>query len=180
MNDFTKNVLIGTTTTMRFSDVFGMRKQDVCVYVRVTYTNGNLSITGVEGPKSNGDCHGSCGQIILGFKEYDPRGYKTLEAISPVPQWDAEKIKRLFDIWDRWHMNNMCAGTPAQTQYLKNNRPKAFVHDYTAQCNLLEAAGLLTDNGYTYGSQWLKEEVPQDVLTWLKELPQADPQPIWC
>jgi hypothetical protein len=33
--------------------------------------------------------------------------------------------------------------------------------------------------GYKYGSAWLREEVPADVLEWLSELPDTDRQPAW-
>jgi hypothetical protein len=33
--------------------------------------------------------------------------------------------------------------------------------------------------GYKYGSAWLREEVPADVLEWLRELPDTDRQPAW-
>ncbi len=33
--------------------------------------------------------------------------------------------------------------------------------------------------GYKYGSAWLKKEVPESVLEFLKSLPDADKQPVW-
>lgn len=33
--------------------------------------------------------------------------------------------------------------------------------------------------GYKYGSSWIKEDVPEDVLTWLFELPDTDKHPAW-
>jgi hypothetical protein len=33
--------------------------------------------------------------------------------------------------------------------------------------------------GYRYGSAWLTEEVPADVLDFLRSLPTADRQPAW-
>lgn len=33
--------------------------------------------------------------------------------------------------------------------------------------------------GYKYGSQWLREDVPAEVLSWLRALPDADVQPPW-
>ena len=33
--------------------------------------------------------------------------------------------------------------------------------------------------GYTYGSEWQKEEVPQDVINWLESLPDTDVKPAW-
>lgn len=44
--------------------------------------------------------------------------------------------------------------------------------------------GLLTKEcaacGYKYGSAWNHEDVPADVIEWLKELPDADQRPEWC
>ena len=33
--------------------------------------------------------------------------------------------------------------------------------------------------GHKYGTKWLKREVPEDVLEWLKALPNTDVQPAW-
>lgn len=33
--------------------------------------------------------------------------------------------------------------------------------------------------GYGYGSKWLREEVPKDVVDWLKQLPKTDLKPAW-
>jgi len=38
------------------------------VYIKIIFTNGNLSLTGVIGPRSNGDAYGSAGQINMGFR----------------------------------------------------------------------------------------------------------------
>jgi hypothetical protein len=45
---------------------------------------------------------------------------------------------------------------------------------------VLAAAGLHPDpeTNYRYGSAWLREEVPQDVLTWLQSLPETDKLPL--
>ena len=44
-------------------------------------------------------------------------------------------------------------------------------HSYDEACEYLSEVGLLVDNGYKYGSSWLTEEVPQDVIRWLFSLP---------
>lgn len=44
--------------------------------------------------------------------------------------------------------------------------------------------GILTKEcpvcGYKYGTKWLKEEVPQEVVDWLFALPDTPIQPTWC
>jgi len=43
----------------------------------------------------------------------------------------------------------------------------------------LESHDLLVDDGYKYGSAWLHEEIPEEVLDFLKSLPDATKQPAW-
>jgi hypothetical protein len=149
------------------------------VFVKVEFTDGKLSITGVHGPMRNGNSYGSAGQIIMGFKEYDFRGYHTLADLVPEQSWDAAMIRKLFDVWDRWHCNDMKAGTPAQEAYLRANPVNDALNHYDKACQALTAAGLNPDNGYGYGSQWLREDVPADVLEWLQSLPATTRTPAW-
>ena len=143
------------------------------VYCRIKYTEGRLSIKGVEGPKANGGCRGACGQIVMHLKGCP-------ESISPAPGWNTATIARFFDTWDRWHLNDEREGTPAQEAYLREH-PVAgnSLNHYTRACEALAAVGLNPDGGYKYGSAWLREDVPQDVLDWLFSLPDADRTPAW-
>jgi hypothetical protein len=77
---------------------------------------GALSFTGVVGPTKGGNCWGSAGQVIIGFKEYDHRGHMTLGDVdvNAAGGWTAELVKQFFDAWDRWHMNDMRAGCEHQ------------------------------------------------------------------
>jgi hypothetical protein len=59
-----------------------------------------LSITGVEGPKRNGDALGGCGQVTEG-----------LALVTPAAGVD---VGRFRDIWERWHLNDMRAGCEHQ------------------------------------------------------------------
>jgi len=40
--------------------------------------------------------------------------------------------------------------------------------DYTRRCDLLHRIGLLYDNGYKYGSAWLVEPLPDDIIAEVK------------
>lgn len=83
---------------------------------------------------------------------------------------DKGEILKLLDIWDRWHLNTMRAGTPRQQAilrpWLKRNQNK----DYTEQCDYLFSHGLLIDDGYKYGTAWLYEPLPDDVITFISGL----------
>ena len=87
--------------------------------------------------------------------------------------WDAEKVRRLTDIWERWHMNYLRPGSPAQMEYLRDSLitvayPESHFHRAIVA---LEVAGLQPDPGhiidgepYSYGSLWLKEELPSAII----------------
>ena len=78
---------------------------------------------------------------------------------------------RLKQAWQRWHLNDMRAGTPKQEEAVRKWRPTADDPSYDGACKMLESINLLVDGGYRYGTAWLKEEVPLDVLEWLFSLP---------
>jgi hypothetical protein len=67
-----------------------------------------LSITGVEGPRSNGDARGSCGQCV-----------EALDHITTLsPGWTPEMVRRLKAEWERWHLNDLRAGCEHQRKGL--------------------------------------------------------------
>lgn len=55
-----------------------------------------LCITGVVGPKSNGNAY-EAGQCV-----------DTVRLTTPGAGWDKSMVERLCDIWQRWHLNDMC------------------------------------------------------------------------
>ena len=174
MNKLDKTVRIGTT------DVGNGRM--VSVYCRIKYNEGKLSISGVEGPLKNGEALGSCGQIDM---------HLTADNVDPAENWDKEKISKFLQIWGEWHLNDMNAGSPAQTAHLKQfardaYREAGFSSYYDWAKTELETAGLQPDTShpkdgaaYSYGSAWLSVNVPKDVLTFLSGLPDTDKTPAW-
>ena len=87
-----------------------------------------------------------------------------------------EKVKdiipaRLYQIWRRWHLNDMRAGTFAQEEILRQAKDKGVdVSSYEKACDYLHSFDVLVDEGYRYGSAWMKEELPQDVIDYLSAL----------
>jgi hypothetical protein len=80
----------------------------------------------------------------------------------------AGPVRRLVDIWDRWHLNGMKAGARVQEDFLRDNPVTDRLRHYEAACKVLEAANLLHVSGpgnpnYKYGSAWLVDRLPTDV-----------------
>lgn len=149
------------------------------VYITIEYRHSKaerpeLSICAVEGPKANGTCIGACGQVRDGL--VDP-------AFTPAPGIDATRLR---EVWDRWHLNGMKAGSPAQEAHLRAHPIDRAADHFKVATEALRAAGLQPDPGhlyngkpYSYGSAWLHEEVPEDVLQWLHDLPTVPEVPHW-
>jgi hypothetical protein len=138
------------------------------VYCTIKFKDGKLSITGVIGPMSNGGFKGSCGQIVMGG--WDIKQY--------AEGWSALLDQQFQEVWKRWHLNDMKAGSAVQELFLRNNPVEKY--DYSEVCKKLADAGLNPDpDGYRYGSAWKKEEVPEHVIEFLKSLPDTDTKPAW-
>lgn len=122
--------------------------------VTVTYSeDGRLSLVGKDYR------HGS-GQV-----------YEYLTEETPAEGYTKKDCFRLKQAWKRWHLNDMRAGTPNQEDAVRMWRCTTDDQSYEAACKMLESINLLVDNGYKYGSAWLKEEVPLEVLEWFFSLP---------
>jgi hypothetical protein len=164
MNQFTKTVRLGTIAS------YGGRH--ISIFCFVEYRDGRLSITGVEGPTASGNCIGGAGQIDMHLRSQ-------IGDIRPAPAWDRSMLDRFFAVWKEHHLNDMKAGSPDQRAFLRDNGLEAA--GYEGICEVLAEAGLNPDPNYQhdgqpyrYGSAWLREEVPQDVLDFLRNLPDAD------
>lgn len=134
--------------------------------VKVNYEDGRLSISGGIGTKHQ---LRTCGQCIDEIAEIPSR-----YLIKGFTKSDRD---RLVEIWRRWHLNDLRAGSPAQEEFLRAN-PVSFEYPeshYTAAVEALTAAGLnpdpnylYKDEPYSYGHAWLTEELPVDVVEWAK------------
>lgn len=230
------------------------------LFCSIEYKNGRMSMYGVIGPKSNGNCYGGAGQIDMEFAHRNPadddRRYS--DPIKPdqiqfATGWDSDTWLTFLDYWHEYHSNDMQAGCEHQraekwgkkeltieTWRLKSevwqeqDRIKRVYQERLLQgeqvqmtpeeraicdfsweiklpgAELGDRTAWLTDHyelkwtekktsgwvtqaehpdgvlskpcpvcGYKYGSTWLKKEVPQEVIDWLFNLPDADITPAW-
>lgn len=121
-------------------------------YIEIKLCDGALRIVG----KGYG-----CGQIVERLLD---------DRLIPAKGFEYPDLLKIHDIWNRWHFNDMRAGTPKQEDFIREWR---LSNEYTYQkaCEALEEIGLLYDDGYKYGSSWLKEDLPIDIIRYLFSLP---------
>lgn len=84
------------------------------LFCKIEFRDGKLSISGVIGPKRNGDAVGGCGQVDMEFdhknkEDNDSRYTNPIEANSLkfADGWNKTKWYKFLDIWKHWHLNDM-------------------------------------------------------------------------
>lgn len=77
-----------------------------------------------------------------------------------------KKFNTIYQLWKKYHLHDMHAGTPAQEEALKECNER----DYNKQLKFLETKNLKIDHGYTYGTSWLYQPIPADDLATIKDI----------
>jgi len=163
---------------MRIGKIKYDGKRYTNVFIKVSFIDGRLSITGVIGPKANGNTLGGCGQIDMEFDHRDKNDndnrYTELIKTSDIEfadGWNSELWLDLLDIWKRWHLNDMNSACEHQKElgwtYETHHNPTTFVGEKCPVC------------GYKIGSAWLKEDIPYNVLEQITNMPDADISTSW-
>lgn len=99
---FTKVVRLGTRELY-----VGKRASVFCkIEYKTEQGKDRLSISGVEGPRRDGNAHGSCGQIEMHLGDGSD--------ITLAPGWTAESIAEFLHVWRAWHLNDVRAGCEHQ------------------------------------------------------------------
>lgn len=171
------------------------------VFVKIRFDGRELSITGVIAPTRRGDAD-CCGQITDELSEitdfgpgWDAKMVKRLQAIwerwhlngmragtkrqQKILEANADKLTGFINRYGQALEILEDAGAqpdrelPGINQYvrrLKEIRPDEPVRELIRQAH---------ETGYSYGSQWLFEPVPEKVQRWLFECPETDIEPAW-
>ncbi len=128
----------------------------------------------------NGWCFTASGlydyQYNRSFREWDYHGGgQCLDRIAEDHPKN-EELQIIVKLWKKYHLNDLNAGTPKQTEYLKS---LGEYKNYDWACKELKKVDLLYDKeynypnqskGYQYGSAWLHHEIPTDDLELIKQL----------
>ena len=93
------------------------------------------------------------------------------------------QFKEVYELWKRYHLNGMHAGTPEQEAKIAEWIEAGNRYDYTEVCEMLKECGLyevnftgktvgrIYDNEpYKYGCGWVIEDIPEEVRARIIEL----------
>lgn len=159
------------------------------IYCKIELVDGMFSISGVIAPLPSGNSLGGCGQIDMEFAhrnmEDNDNRYSNLiypEDIKFAEGWNKELWLDFLDIWKKYHLNDMKAGTPKQEKAIDEFRAKNKIEGwaYEKEVEYLKSIKLYNDRGVKYGFQWLKEDLPFALFAYINRLPETDKTPAWC
>lgn len=75
----------------------------------------------------------------------------------------------IYDMWQKYHLNDMHAGTPRQEKAIKEKFGFGYkVYNFSEQCDYLKSINLLEDEGHVYGNGWLYHEIHSSDLEKIK------------
>jgi hypothetical protein len=137
--------------------------------VPLPYTQLSISMGSWERRTPRGrwqeDCWGQARSLILDSLD-SLDSVNTKRAMTDV---DRAAVRALCTLWERWHLNDMKAGTRAQQEALAAAEFRPGSH-YDGASKFLEARGLNPDKGYKYGAAWLVEVIPDEVIAEIETL----------
>lgn len=91
------------------------------------------------------------------------------QIVDTLRRVGTSRALRVADLWDRWHLNGLRAGCVHQAEAAR--AIYATMPDYAQDRARWDALSALPcPEGYKYGSAWLFEPVPADVLAELRTL----------
>lgn len=137
---------------------------------KIDYNNSGKKINAVDIELSfeNG-CFSASGSIWNHIKSDIISGGQILNKILTYYP-NNKLVKKIVDIWSKYHLNDLTPGSPKQMSYLKSLTRPFNADFYTWECEQLKKVDLLIDksflhNGkpYEYGSDWLKTEIPENI-----------------
>ena len=128
----------------------------ISVNLRQTENGPALSIIGMMGD--------AAGQIYKDIRRAECFNFRS--------GWTQEKLDKLLDVWEAYHLNDLQAGTPEQMEILRSwfETVKYPENTYDGQLRQLDKHGMRTHNGHVYGTKWLYLPIPADVLEFLHSL----------
>lgn len=110
-------------------------------------------------------------------KTYSPnkRGIMRWCHPSNYPELKGQPLSSFLVEMEKYHLNDLCAGTPEQEKCLKEHEEMCRLHEvvygddhYTACCETLKEYGLyevdLDGKPYKYGHAWLYRPIPDEDL----------------
>lgn len=148
----------------------GFNGDTIKVYVEISYANNRLSVVGSAYANRKAERN-----MISSGQNID----EARKVTTPGPGLTMDDVRGVVDVWDRWHLNDMRAGCTHQRSFgwdamhALESRGR-YTGMSEARVRAFERIGRPCPAcGYRYGSAWLSEEVPADVVEFVRKFNQS-------
>lgn len=133
-----------------------------------TYDNPvTLSMTGSVWNLSRSDITQG-GQMQDTLREELDNGNLRLKNVS------RDEFRKLLDVWDEWHLNDLNAGTDEQRKVIEAHKNEGKYEKFDKFLDrpraILKDNKLNPDRGYDYGSSWLYRPIPNSILEFVRSI----------
>ena len=92
----------------------------------------------------------------------------------PVYPLDYQEMRKLLDVWKKWHLNDTKAGTEKQEKIIDEHMDdQKYAHldkFYDRKIEILKDNNLVVDNGIVFGKNWYYQPLPDDVVKFVREI----------
>ena len=142
-------------------------------------TGKKINLVEIEVELKDNNILSICGNVWNNLKTDIVSGGQNLDTLKPYFEHNS-LFHKLWLLWKNYHLNDMQAGTTLQMAHLETVRhnhngtmttTSCYANWYDWACSELDKVGLLTttykNKPYFFGSQWIKKEIPPDVLEFL-------------
>lgn len=148
-------------------DGYGNGRKNCMVDVELELDNGNFSAVADLWNLNRSD-------ILMGGQCFN-------DLLNDYPELKNNNVfMEVYDLWKKYHLNNMHAGTPEQEKALEEWKAQGNIYDYEKACDYLKSIGLYEvpistidkdvnpqfidceKETYKYSSGWLKERIPEE------------------
>lgn len=113
-----------------------------------------------------------CGNIWDGVHYDIVCGGQCLDEIKTTAIGKNPKFLKLFNLWGKYHLNDLKPGTKKQCQsvdlWRKENNLTGW--KYEEECEYLKSINLYYDNAVIWGRQWMCERIPDNVINEIEQL----------
>lgn len=156
-------------------DGYGKGRKNCMVSVELKLNNGNFSASAVLWRSDHSD-------ILMGGQCFD-------DLLNDYPELkDNDVFMETYDLWNKYHLNDMHAGTPEQEEAIEEWKSQGNKYDKKKACDYLKSIGLYEvpistidkdvnpqfidceKETYKYDSGWLKESIPDKDLERINSL----------
>ena len=133
-------------------DVINRKRVRVYSKDRVYHANIDMELRASNGDMNKPVFAASCNIYKNGYTYCGGQCFDKLLEFIPT-----KKVKRIYNVWKDWHLNDLHAGCIHQREFEK----EPYENHQGHHCDICD---------YTYGTKWIYEPIPEKILNEINKI----------